>query len=133
MIFLIDTNIAVHARDGTPAVLDKLKEHVGSVVLSALCLAELQRGSRRDPSLGPSRRDGLTLLRRVLPVLPFDEAAADRYGRLIERYGWVRGRDFDRMIAAHALSLGATLVTDNEKDFRDIKDLYLVNWTRPDD
>ena len=51
MAYLIDTNIAIHARDGTDAVLVKLAEHDGEVLLSALSLAELQRGVYRDPSL----------------------------------------------------------------------------------
>jgi tRNA(fMet)-specific endonuclease VapC len=42
---LIDTNIAIHARDGTDAVLDKLVEHDGAVLLSALSLVELNAGS----------------------------------------------------------------------------------------
>ena len=49
MAYLIDTNIAIHARDGTDAVLVKLAEHDGEVLLSALSLAELQRGVYRDP------------------------------------------------------------------------------------
>ena len=51
MAYLIDTNIATHARDGTDAVLAKLAEHDGEVLLSALNLAELQRGVYRDPNL----------------------------------------------------------------------------------
>ncbi len=42
---------------------------------------------------------------------------------------WYKGRDFDRMIAAHALAAGAILVTANEADFRDIPGLELINWT----
>jgi tRNA(fMet)-specific endonuclease VapC len=44
LAYLIDTNIAIHARDGTDAVLDKLAQHDGEMLLSALSLAELQRG-----------------------------------------------------------------------------------------
>ena len=130
MTFVLDTNIAIHGRDGTAGVLDRLARHDGEVLLSASSLAELQRGIHRDPDAGPLRRERLLVLLRALPVIPFDAAAAERYGQIIERCGWVGGRDFDRMIAGHALSLGATLVTDNEADFRDIPDLALVNRTR---
>jgi tRNA(fMet)-specific endonuclease VapC len=41
---------------------------------------------------------------------------------------WVQGRDFDRMIAAHAMSAGATLATSNIADFRDIPGLTLEIW-----
>ncbi len=130
MAYLIDTNIAIHARDGTEAVLDKLVEHDGAVLLSALSLAELQRGLYKDPAHTELRRARLEVLMQHLPVLPFD-AAAEVYGRIIARCGWVKGRDFDRMIAAHALATDSVLVTANEADFRDIPGLALVNWVEP--
>jgi tRNA(fMet)-specific endonuclease VapC len=126
--FLIDTNIAIHARDGSEAVLDKLAEHDGAVLLSALSLAELQRGIYRDPRAMAIRRDRLEVLLRGLPVLPFDAAAARAYGLIIAQCGWARGRDYDRMIAAHAISSGSILVTNNVADFRDIPGLGIENW-----
>ena len=128
MAYLIDTNIAIHARDGTDAVLDKLAEHSGEVLLSALSLAELQRGVYRDPTLTALRRARLETLLRGIPVLPFDSSAAEAYGRIIAQCGWVRGRDFDRMIAAHAIASGSILVTDNAVDFRDVPGLSMENW-----
>jgi tRNA(fMet)-specific endonuclease VapC len=126
--YLIDTNIAIHARDGTDAVLDKLAEHDGAVLLSALSLAELQRGIYRSPADTVIRRMRLDVLLRHVPVLPFDAAAAEAYGVIIAQCGWVRGRDFDRMIAAHAISTHSALVTDNVADFRDIPGLEVENW-----
>jgi tRNA(fMet)-specific endonuclease VapC len=126
--YLIDTNIAIHARDGTEAILDKLMEHDGAVLLSALSLAELQRGIYRDPRSMAIRQDRLEVLLRGLPVLPFDAAAARAYGRIIAQCGWVRGRDYDRMIAAHAISSGSILVTNNVADFSDIPGLSIENW-----
>ena len=128
MAYLIDTNIAIHARDGTAAVLDKLAEHESEVLLSALSLAELQRGVYRNPADMSIRHTRLELLLRGLPVIPFDAPAAFAYGRIIAQRGWARGRDFDRMIAAHAISTGSILVTNNESDFRDIPGLSLENW-----
>jgi tRNA(fMet)-specific endonuclease VapC len=126
--YLIDTNIAIHARDGTDAVLDKLAEHDGEVLLSALSLAELRRGLYRDPALTAIRQVRLEVLLRAIPVLPFDASAVDAYGRMIAQCGWVKGRDYDRMIAAHAISSGSILVTDNQVDFRDIPGLTMENW-----
>ncbi len=128
MAYLIDTNIAIHARDGTDAVLAKLAEHDGAVLLSALSLVELQRGVFRDPSLTAIRQARLEVLLRGLPVLPFDGPAALAYGRIIAQCGWTRGRDYDRMIAAHAISSDCILVTNNEADFRDIPGLSMENW-----
>jgi tRNA(fMet)-specific endonuclease VapC len=126
--YLIDTNIAIHARDGTDAVLEKLAAHGGEVLLSALSLVELQRGLYRDSSLTAIRQTRLEALLRGLPVLPFDATAALAYGRIIAQCGWARGRDYDRMIAAHAISSGCVLVTNNEADFRDVPGLSIENW-----
>ena len=128
MAYLIDTNIAIRARDGTDAVLAKLAEHDGEMLLSALSLAELQRGVYRDPSLIAIRQARLEVLLRGLPVLPFDASAAVIYGRIIAQCGWVRRRDYDRMIAAHAISSHSTLVTNNLADFSDIPGLSMENW-----
>jgi tRNA(fMet)-specific endonuclease VapC len=79
LAYLVDTNIAIHARDGTDAVLDKLAEHDGEVLLSALSLAELQRGVYRDPSLTAIRRARLeVLLRRLMPWPPSPMAGSLR-------------------------------------------------------
>jgi tRNA(fMet)-specific endonuclease VapC len=125
---LIDTNIAIHARDGTDTVLDRLAEQDGAVLRSALSLAELQRGIYRDPAFTALRQARTEVLLRAIPVLPFDAAAAEAYGQIIAQCGWARGRDYDRLIAAHAISTGSVLVTDNEADFRDIPGLSIENW-----
>ena len=128
MAYLIDTNIAIHARDGTDAVLDRLAEHDGEVLLSALSLAEMQRGLYKYPADTVIRRMRLEALLKHIPVLPFDAVAAEAYGRIIAQRGWVRGRDYDRMIAGHAISTCSVLVTDNVADFRDIPGLEVENW-----
>lgn len=129
MAYLIDTNIAIHARDGTESVLEKLAEHDGAVLLSALSLAELRRGLDKNPAYTALRRVRLDVLIEHIPVLPFDAAAAQVYGQIIAECGWAKGRDYDRMIAAHALATGSILVTNNEADFRDIPGLAIENWT----
>jgi tRNA(fMet)-specific endonuclease VapC len=128
LAYLIDTNIAIHARDGTETVLGKLAEHDGDVLLSALSLAELQRGVYRDSKLTAIRHARLEVLLRAVPVLPFDADAALAYGRIIAQLGWAKGRDYDRMIAAHAISTASILVTNTAADFRDVPGLSLDNW-----
>lgn len=128
MAYLIDTNIAIHARDGAESVLAKLAEHDGAVLLSALSLVELQRGLYKNPAHTALRQVRLKVLVQYIPILPFDAAAAEAYGQIIAQCGWVRGRDYDRMIAAHAISSGSILVTDNRADFQDIPGLSLENW-----
>jgi tRNA(fMet)-specific endonuclease VapC len=133
LAYLIDTNIAIHARDGTESVLENLARHDGAVLLSALSLTELERGVSKHPAHAGLRRIRLDVLTNHIPILPFDAAAAQIYGRIIAQCGWVKGRDYDRMIAAHALSIGAVLVTANEADFRDIPGLTIENWVGPGD
>jgi tRNA(fMet)-specific endonuclease VapC len=125
---MLDTNIAIHARDGTEAVLQKLAEYDGAVLLSALTLAELQRGLFKDPVNTALRQARLDVLIRHLPVLCFDAEAACIYGTIVAQCGWAKGRDYDRMIAAHAISSASVLVTNNVADFRDIPGLGLENW-----
>jgi tRNA(fMet)-specific endonuclease VapC len=130
MAYLIDTNIAIHARDGDVRILAKLAEHDGAVMLSTLSLAELQRGFFKSPALTAQRQIRTEILLRGIPVLPFDSSAAETYGRIIAQCGWAKGRDFDRMIAAHAISTSAILVTNNLSDFRDVPGLPLENWAQ---
>jgi predicted nucleic acid-binding protein len=68
-----------------------LAEHDGDVLLSALSLAELQRGVYRDPKLTAIRHARLEVLLSALPVLPFDADAALAYGRIIAQLGGAKG------------------------------------------
>jgi tRNA(fMet)-specific endonuclease VapC len=128
LAFLIDTNIAIDIRDGRENVIRKFEPNIGSVVMSALTMAELQRGIYKNAANTSVRQSRLKTVLEYIPVLPFDEAAAEAYGRIIALCGWVKGRDFDRMIAAHAMSARAVLVTNNAADFADIPGLTFENW-----
>lgn len=61
----------------------------------------------------------------LFPVVSFDAEAAAAYARVPFRRG-----KLDRLIAAHALALDATLVTNNVRDFSDVPHLKLQNWTQ---
>ncbi len=97
---------------------------------SSVTLGELLYGAHRS-----SRTEAL--LQRIeetlvaeLPVLPFDAAAARRYGALraeLERRG-TRIGDADTRVAAIALSRGLAVVTGNERHFRQVPDLAVENW-----
>jgi tRNA(fMet)-specific endonuclease VapC len=126
--YLIDTNIAIHARDGTEAVLDRLEQNDGVILVSALSVVALQRGLYKNPAFTALRQARLTVLLRGLTVLPFDAAAALAYGQIIAQCGWAKGRDYDRMIAAHAIATASVLVTDNTAHFHDIPGLAIENW-----
>jgi tRNA(fMet)-specific endonuclease VapC len=128
--YLLDTNIAIHAGAANHSVMRKFDAHAGSITLSALVLTELHRGLHKAPAYNSIRQVQLDILLLQIPVLAFDAAAAEAYGRIIAQLGWVKGRDFDRMIAAHAVSTMSTLVTSNETDFRDIPGLQFENWLK---
>lgn len=132
MRYMLDTNLCVYlTKAHPPEVLARLiqLDH-GDVVMSIITYAELRVGLE---VLGPTRaqnEQALQLLTRDIPVLPFDETAAIRYG--VQRAA-VRDRRrdaLDRLIAAHAASLGLTLVTANEADFRDYPGLLVENWAQ---
>lgn len=128
MPYLVDTNIAIHAMDGHERVVRKFIEHAGEVAISVLGVVELQRGLCRNPTDAAAVQLRLEVFLERIPTLPFELTAAKAYGRIIAQIGWVRGKDFDRMIAAHAISTSSVLVTNNEADFRDIPGLKIENW-----
>ena len=130
MAYLIDTNIFIHARDGSDAVLNRFAEHSGEIFMSALSLAELQRGLETRPPAAALRRERHRLLLQHLPILPFDTAAAEAYGQIILQLGRIKAHDFDHMIAAHAISTRSVLVTNNVGDFSGIAGLLLEDWSR---
>ena len=72
----------------------------------------------------PPDQDAIEDFLSVVPLLPFDEAAARAYAKL----PFKRAR-FDRLLAAHALSIGAIVITNNEADFADVPGLTIENWT----
>ena len=114
--------------DGHDLVLDKFSAHDGEILISVLSVAELQRGIYKYRLHTAIRRARMEVLLRNIPILPFEHVAAEMYGQIIARCGWAKGRDFDRMIAAHAMACGAVLVTANVGDFRDIPGLAWENW-----
>lgn len=105
-----------------PLLRSRLAEcEPGEVAISAVSFAEIMMGQ----SLGhPPDRQVIEDFVGVVPILPFDETAARVYASL----PFKRAR-FDRLLAAHALSIGATIVTNNEGDFADVPELKVENWT----
>ena len=123
--YLIDADCAIFGMAGGCAPLRARLEAsgAGEVGLSAITFAEIALGS----NLGkPPPVEVLDAFVRAIPMVPFDEAAARAYAQLPLK----RAR-FDRLLAAHALSIGAIIVTNNEGDFADVPDLRTENWTIP--
>lgn len=134
MRYLLDTNICIYLiKSHPPQVLARLQAQTrGSVVMSVVTYAELRAGLEMQSTDRAHDEQVLALLTQRIPVLPFTEADAQQYGVLRAA---VRDRNrhaMDRLIAAHALSTGLTLVTNNTADFKDYPGLQLENWALPD-
>ena len=112
--YMLDTNVVSHIMQGRDSVLlARLTAlPVGQVVMSSITLAELENGLHRKGQ--PTRlRNAMTQVLLRMDVLPWDEAVATCYGALcatLETQG-INLSDFDMMIAAHAVTVDATLVS----------------------
>lgn len=131
MILLLDTNTCIYLiKNKPPEVLRRFEEHsVGDIGVSSVTAAELYFGTRK--SRRPSQ-NGRALTQFLLPltVAGFGESAASTYGHVratLEEAGTPIG-PLDTLIAAHALSLGVTLVTNNVREFAGVVDLKVENW-----
>lgn len=120
-LFLLDTNICIYLLDGRgERVRRRCESHRrGELVTSAMVRAEVMLGARERDQL-----DRALALFAQVEALPFDARAANVYADL----PFFRG-NMNRFIGAHALALGLTLVTNNERDFDDIPGLRIENWT----
>lgn len=127
--YMLDTDTVSFAIRGHGRVAANLLQHrPAEIYISSITLAELRFGAERKRSRRLHRLidafvDGVT-------VLPFDQLAADRFAPVavvLERRGEPIGT-FDTQIAAHALSLGLTLVTNNTKHFQRVASLKTENW-----
>jgi tRNA(fMet)-specific endonuclease VapC len=131
MRYLLDTNICIYViRRRPPQVLARFQRcAVGDIGLSTVTLAELQYGVAK--SAFPERnQEALAAFTLPLEILPFDAPAAAAYGPIratLERQGTPIGA-MDLLIAAHAVSLGVILVTNNPREFRRVSDLQVENW-----
>ena len=128
MSFILDTSVAIHLRDKDPIVMSKINLLGDVFMLSIISRVELEGGVYREPALAAQRRSRLDIMLLGMPVLDFDAGAGDAYRGIIEAVGYSRRKLLDRMIAAQALVLDATLVTMNGDDFRDIPGLKLLAW-----
>ena len=128
LAYLLDTNVAIHLRDGDEIVTSQVAALEGAILLSVISRVELEGGVYRDPAQASIRRPRLDAMLAALPVLTFDDTDADAYRQIVEVVGYSRRKLLDRMIAAQALVHRATLVTLNASDFRDVPGLELLSW-----
>jgi len=131
VIFLLDTDTLIYILKRRPPSVAARVERLSpeGVAVSAISMAELTFGAEKSAHPTRSRR-AVERVAEVLPVLPFDADAARAYGRLrrhLEQRGTPIGA-LDTLIAAHALALRATLVTNNTREFTRVPGLKVENW-----
>jgi len=123
MRYLIDPDSVIYAMvDSNSPVIGRIVScSPGEIGISAISFAEIALGPHSGK---PPTPEALEAFVRVIPIVPFDEAAARAYAQL----PFKRAR-FDRLLAAHALALDVTIITNNEADFADVPGLRVENWT----
>jgi tRNA(fMet)-specific endonuclease VapC len=129
-LYLLDTNILIAALKGRLEVRKRLNSlPLSAMRLSAIVLGELEFGAEKSAH-GERNRIRLTALVQRLPLVGIDFDTTRHYAQvraLLERQGTPIGAN-DTWIAAQALTINATLVTDNEREFSRVPGLMHQNW-----
>jgi tRNA(fMet)-specific endonuclease VapC len=130
-VFLIETSTCVSLlRRRLPRVAERLSElSPDDLAISAISAAELYHGVAQS-HLGEAELSRVRELLGVLTMLDFGTNAAISYGvvrGVLERRGHAIG-ELDMLIAGHALSVGATVVTHNVREFRRVPGLLVEDW-----
>jgi tRNA(fMet)-specific endonuclease VapC len=130
-MYMLDTDICIYIIKQKPeSVFNHLKLlEPWQLAMSAITFAELMNGAKKSQHVQENVTK-LNVLAELLNILPFDRRAADFYGDVrssLEKRGQIIGSN-DLLIAAHALSLGLILVTNNEKEFKRVDGLKIENW-----
>ncbi len=123
MRFMLDANAFILLLTGHSKLIERAEAcSEGDLAISVIAFAEVALGSRRGK---PPPRELIDELLHIIDVLPFDQVAAEEYSALPLKRG-----SYDRLIAAHAVATGLTLVTANLGDFADIPGLKVEDWTQ---
>jgi len=128
---MLDTNICIYLIKNRPIELKtKFNEYeVGDICISSIVVSELYFGVEKSQMIEKNRR-ALALFLASLNIVNYDEKSSIEYGKIranLEKKGQVIGSQ-DMLIAAHAKSMGITLVTSNTKEFDRVDGLVVENW-----
>jgi tRNA(fMet)-specific endonuclease VapC len=131
MKLMLDTNICIYIIKQQPVAVLKhfLEYQIGDIGISSITLSELRYGVAKSAHKEKNAK-ALDEFITPLEVASFDEDAAHVYGNIraaLENAGTPIGA-MDMLIAAHAVSLGIQLVTNNTREFERIPTLSVVDW-----
>lgn len=129
-MILLDTNTCIYIINNRPPnVLERFRKYkAGEVGISSIAASELAYGVAKSGSL--KNRTALEMFLAPMQILPFDSQCLWFYADLrasLEKQGLSIG-PMDTLIAAQALSIDGTLVTNNIKEFMRVPKLKLENW-----
>lgn len=127
--YMLDTNMCIYLIKHQPEkVAQRFAQcYVGDVVMSAITYAELEYGVA--VSADPDReRANLAALTEDIPVITFDALAGVAYGPIRQATSESKRDTLDKLIAAHAVALGVTIVTNNTRDFAKYPGVMIENW-----
>ena len=133
MEFMLDTNTCIYIiKRKPPDVIERFNQTaISQIGISSITLSELLYGVSKS-SKPEQNQMALTQFVAPLVISPYADEAAQYYGDLrahLEKQGTPIG-SLDMLIAAHALSIACTLVTNNEKEFIRIPNLKIDNWVK---
>ena len=131
--FMLDTNICIYIIKKKPTeVIERFRQtRISQVGISSITLSELEYGVAKS-SKPDQNQFALAQFLAPMEILSYDDEAAQQYGGLrtfLENQGTPIG-SLDMLIAAHALSIGAILITNNEKEFVRVPNLKIDNWVK---
>ena len=125
--YLLDTNVIIDAARGrAPRAVERMARYsVGELVMSTVTLGELEHGWQG----GKGDRQAAEAFLRLVPSLPFDDAAARGYGAVMAASPRPPRGACDRLIAGHAHALGLPVVTSNRADFERFALIEVEDWS----
>jgi len=136
MSWMFDTDIMIHLinrRPGFERIARRMSgRSPGELKLSTIAVSELRFGA----AYGEFRKDNEAALGELIDLFEMDDfpcAAAEDFGEIkaaLLRKGKPIG-PYDMLIASHARNIGATVVTNNEREFRRVPGLAVENWLKP--
>ncbi|MBU3601750.1 type II toxin-antitoxin system VapC family toxin [Polynucleobacter sp. AM-25C3] len=131
--YLLDTNIVIYVLKRRPIeVLKIFNTNASRMAISSITLSELMYGAEKN-SNAAQNLEAIEEFISHLEVIPYDAKASQHYGQIkatLERKGEIIGEN-DIHIAAHAISQGLILVTNNLREFKRVSNLALENWVKP--
>ncbi|WP_428355145.1 type II toxin-antitoxin system VapC family toxin [Methyloprofundus sp.] len=130
-MFMLDTNICIYVLKDRPITVLKAFEATDQLHISAIVYAELWSGIEKSPlKIKGKRKEELLEFLSLITIQSWDELAGREYAKqhtYLKKNGMMIG-NMDLLIASHARSLKATLITNNVHEFERVEGLKIENW-----